>query len=210
MTSLAVLIPVKSSKVKSRLAGILSEDDRREFTRLLLSDVLGAFNRAGLIRHCYVVSSDHSILKLAAGLGAHLVEESGDSGVNSAVQKGLEETGFPESVLVVPSDLPLLRTSDIRHALKLRSSGLGVVIAPSKSFNGTNLLMFSGALKFRLSYDKDSFWNHIAAGARQGLSIGVCSGGGLMFDVDSPDDFRALARSRLPRRSVEFARRAFI
>lgn len=207
MISLAVLIPVKSTRVKSRLAAILSEDERREFARLMLSDVLGAFNRAGLIRHCYVVSSDQSALRQAAGLGARRLKESGDSGVNSAVERGLEETGFPESVLVVPSDLPLLRASDITHVLGLKSSGLGVIIAPSMSFDGTNLLMFPSGSKLRLSYDNDSFWNHVAAGARRRLSMGVCSERGLMFDVDSPDDFRALAHARVRRPSVEFARR---
>lgn len=207
MTPLTVLIPVKSSGIKSRLSGILSEAERKEFARLLLLDVLGAFRQAGLLRFCHVVSADEGTLALVAHAGAHPIHEQGDSGVNSAVNLGIRTTGRPESVLVVPSDLPLLGASDVEHLLALRSAGLDVVIAPSLAFDGTNALAFSGALGFPLSYDNDSFWNHTAAVARRGLSLGVCSNRGVMFDVDSPDDFRMLAKARVNRPSAVFARR---
>jgi 2-phospho-L-lactate guanylyltransferase len=207
LTPLAVLIPVKSSGIKSRLSGILSRAERKEFARLLLLDVLGAFRQAGLLKFCHVVSADEGILALVANAGAHPIREQGDSGVNSAVNFGIRATGRPRSVLVVPSDLPLLGASDVEHLLALRSAGLDVVIAPSLAFDGTNALAFSGTSGFPLSYDNDSFWNHTAAVARRGLSLGVCSNRGVMFDVDSPDDFRMLAKARVNRPSAVFARR---
>lgn len=207
MTSLAILIPVKSSGVKSRLSGLVSADQRREFAVLMLNDVLGIIRRAGLIDDCYVVSSDNRILTQGTRLGAQSIKEPGDRGVNSAVIRGIKETGGPDTVLVIPSDLPLLKASELRHLLAVKSSGVDVVMAPSKGFDGTNALAFSGASDFRLSYDSDSFWNHLAGAASDGASVCVCTEPGLMFDVDSFEDFRALARRHENSPSVRFAKR---
>lgn len=208
MTSLAVLVPVKSSRVKSRLAGILSEAQRRQFANLLLTDVLEVLKGAGLMSVTHVVSSDRAMLRLAERLGARGIPEQEDSGVNSAVTRGISATHTPENVLVLPSDLPLLGRSEIKEVIELKSGGVDVVIAPSSAFDGTNAFLFSPRNSFPLSYDNNSFWNHLAASARKRLSTAVCCQRGLMFDVDSPDDFQALARSRSDRPSAAFARRA--
>lgn len=206
MTSLAVLVPVKSSRVKSRLAGILSEYQRREFANLLLTDVLGALKEAGLLSVTHVISSDRAILRLAERLGAKGIPELQDSGVNSAVARGISEANR-ENVLVLPSDLPLLRRYEIQRVIELKSAGVDLVMAPSSAFDGTNALLFSPRNRFPLSYDNNSFWNHLAASARKSLSTAVCCQRGLMFDVDSPEDFHSLARSRSDRPSAVFARK---
>ena len=210
MTPLAVIIPVKHSQLKSRLSSVLSRTQREEFATLLLLDVLGAFRSAGLIESCHVVSSDEKVLRLASRLGAGIVRESADAGVNAAVTAGVNEAGRHCDILVVPSDLPLLRAADIRRILALRSSGLDVVIAPSLAFNGTNALAFSASSHPALSYDDNSFWNHLRASARRGLSVAVCSERTIMFDVDSPSDLRALARSRSTGRAAVFARKVML
>jgi len=206
MTDFAVLIPVKSSGAKSRLSPILSRAERRELESLLLSGVLEALGRAGLLSKTHVVSSDHEMLRLAARSGAGTVREARDDGVNAAVEAGVKALGRPPKVLVLPSDLPLLRASQLKHILSL-SELLQVVIAPSASFNGTNALVFPPRVGMTLSYDNDSFWNHIRAGALLGLSLGVVSNPGLTFDLDSPEDLRSLARSRSDAPPVAFARR---
>jgi 2-phospho-L-lactate guanylyltransferase len=115
----------------------------------------------------------------------------------------------PESrdVLVLPSDLPLLRASDIRKILTLKSKGLDVVLSPSQAFDGTNALLFPRGSPVRLSYDDNSFWAHLASAASHGLSVGVYAGTGVMFDVDSPEDLDALARTDINSKAAAFARR---
>ena len=207
MTPLAVLVPVKSSETKSRLAAVLSRKERREFTVLALSGVLGCIKDAGLIHSCHVISSDERFLGLAAQMGAGSIAEPRDEGVNAAVRRAVRELKGPETVLVLPSDLPLLKTSEIEHILSLKGGGLDVVVVPSRSFDGTNALVFSPRSGLPLRYDNNSFWNHLAGGARIGLSMGVSSETGLMFDVDSSGDLEVLARSRAGGAPVEFARR---
>ncbi len=205
MIPLAVLIPVKSLGTKSRLAGVLTKRERREFSEILIAEVLGALRSAGLLRRTYIVSSDVRALELAAEEGVGAIKEDADKGVNAAVLLGIRKLN-PGTVLVLPSDLPLLQGAEVRRMLRLKS-GLDVSIAPSMGFDGTNALAFSTKRSPDLSYDDDSFWNHIESCGRKGLSVGVASELGIMFDVDSPEDFKKLARTRFGRQSAAFARR---
>ena len=109
--------------------------------------------------------------------------------------------------MVVPSDLPLLAPNEVKTALALKHS-FDCVISPSRSFDGTNLLVFSGRAAPTLSYDSDSFWNHVSGAARKGLSLAVYCGEGILSDVDTPEDLRALSRAKRKTQSVEFAREA--
>jgi 2-phospho-L-lactate guanylyltransferase len=206
MSSLAVLIPVKGSGIKSRLSSALSGTERREFETILLCGVLEALEGADLLASTHVVSSDPKILRLASSMGAGAIREAKDRGVNAAVEAGISGAGRPRRVLVLPSDLPHLRAAEVGHLLSLGRS-LQVVIAPSSSFNGTNALLFPPAGGLALSYDDDSFWNHIRSAAQKGLSVGVATEPGLTFDVDSPEDLRRLSQSRSGGRAAEFARR---
>jgi 2-phospho-L-lactate/phosphoenolpyruvate guanylyltransferase len=198
---------VKSAGKKSRLSSILTEKEREEFGRLLLEEVLGTLRRAKLARETVVVSSDVEVLGSAMRWGALGVREDTDSGVNDAVTKGMAATSADE-FLVLPSDLPLLTPSDMSDLLALRGAGLDVVISPSAAFDGTNALLFGRGSRLPLSYDRDSFWNHLASAGALGLSTGVCCKEGLMVDIDSPADFRLLADSSSSRPPVKFARKA--
>ena len=207
MSSLAVLIPVKSSGAKSRLSKILSQSERREFVALLLSGLLAELSKARLLRATYVISSDEETLSRASREGATPIREAGDEGVNSAVTLGIESVNGATSYLVLPSDLPLATSSQIRHLLALGWSTGRAVIVPSLTFNGTNALFFAPSSGLELSYDDDSFWNHLESAGREGLRCAISTMTGLMFDVDSPADLENLARVRSERPSVRFARR---
>lgn len=182
--------------------------EREEFARLLLADLLRVVGSAGLLRSSYVVSPDADMLALASRIGSQTVEEPRDMGVNAAVARGLGVVPGAGSVLVIPADLPLLKRSELLHLVGSAADGRGLTIAPSKAFDGTNALMFPRSARLSLSYDRDSFWNHLSGAAREGLPVRVCTEPGLMFDVDAPGDFEELALSRSGRPSAEFARRA--
>jgi 2-phospho-L-lactate guanylyltransferase len=197
---------VKSSGAKSRLSPVLSREERQELESLLLAGVLGALKGAGLLGVTHVITSDPEVLRLATKSGAGTVQEVRDEGVNAAVETGVAALGRPLKVLILPSDLPFLHASHLRHILSL-SEVLQVVIAPSASFNGTNALVFPPSVGLPLSYDNDSFWNHLRATGRKGLSVGVASEPGLTFDLDSPEDLRRFARARVNTPAGAFARR---
>jgi 2-phospho-L-lactate guanylyltransferase len=208
LKGLRVLIPFKAAGPKSRLSTLLSPKQRRKFAQLLLLDVLGACSGAGLLDKCSVISSDRRALSLAEKSGASGLAEPSDKGVNSAVEWGVKIEKEIDEFMVLPSDLPLLRPSELRHALGLRLSGFGLVLSPSQSFDGTNLLIFSRRERIRLSYDSDSFWNHLKEAAKNAPRLAVFNGRGVLFDVDTPADFALLARQRTNSPSAAFARKA--
>ena len=197
---------MKSSGVKSRLSEVLSLSQRTELSELLLTNVLSVVRRANLLSQTYIVSSDRKMLGLAERLGARTVPENSDAGVNQAVLRGLKEADQEDDALVIPSDLPTLKPSDLKGVLSLKSAGLDVVVAPSRAFDGTNALMFPVSSRLPLRYDDNSFWKHMAGAASIGLSLGVCTRPGLMFDVDTPEDLSSLASFKDGGQAVRFAK----
>ncbi len=186
---------------------MLDLNQRRRLAQLMLADVLEVFRSAGLLPRCYVVSSDLEVLALVRRLGARTIAEPRDEGVNAAVGTGVRTLGRDRDFMVVPSDLPLLAPREVKTALTLKRC-FDCVISPSRPFDGTNLLVFSGRTAPALSYDSDSFWSHVGGAARMCLSLAVYCGEGVLSDVDTPEDLRALSRTRRRVPSAEYAKEA--
>lgn len=204
----AVLIPFKADRRKSRLSGILGPGQRRRLAELMLLDTLRAFRVADLLPRCYVITSDVRALALARRAGVQTIRESRDEGVNAAVWMGVRALGGQvRDFMVIPSDLPTLTADEVMHALALKHI-FGCVLSPSRSFDGTNLLIFSRKALPTLSYDSDSFWNHVRWAAMNGLSLAVYGGEGTMSDVDTPEDLRSLSLFSKGIPSVRYAREA--
>lgn len=182
----------------------MKPDQRRRLTELMLFDVLGVFSKAGLLSRCYVISSDGKVLALVRRLGAQTVAEPRDGGVNAAVEAGVRTLGREGDFMVVPSDIPFLAPKEVKTVLTLKRS-FDCVISPSRSFDGTNLFIFSGGSAPALSYDSDSFWNHVSGAARKGLSLAVYTGEGFLSDVDTSEDLCALSHTKGRNLSVQFA-----
>jgi 2-phospho-L-lactate guanylyltransferase len=202
----SVLVPFKANDGKSRLSPALSLTGRQTLSELMLLDVLKAVAGAGLVRQCFVVSSDMRALAIARKSGASSLVEPADRGVNAAVEWAMKSLEEEDRFMVVPSDLPLITSRELRNAERLGSM-FGCVISPSRSFDGTNLLVLSRKSGLPLQYDSDSFWNHVRGVARTGSTLAVYCGEGIVFDVDSVGDFRELAQARKNAHSAEFARK---
>jgi len=207
MKSPTVIIPFKAARKKSRLAGALGDSDRRRLSTLMLASVLSAVGRAGLSSGCLVVTSDRGAMAAAEKAGAGVVTEERDQGVNAAVSLGMARSRA-SMILVVPADLPLLTARDLKEALRLKSSGADVVVSPSRHMDGTNLLLMPSAAPIPLSYDRNSFWNHLGSAASSGFTAAVYTGPGTVLDIDTAEDLELLARSRGGGEPREFARRA--
>ncbi len=203
----AVVIPVKGENHKSRLAGVMDGQTREELARLLLVDLLSVIRRAGLLSSTFIVSSSEGMLATARYEGANALKEDRDRGFNSAVELAMRTREDSNEFLVLPSDLPLLKVEDLKRPLATKREGIDAVISPSRAFDGTNLLLYSRARIPGLSYDNDSFWNHVSSAARSNISLAVYGSVGIMMDLDSVADARSLLRSKKNCASLEFLRR---
>jgi 2-phospho-L-lactate/phosphoenolpyruvate guanylyltransferase len=194
--STAVVIPVKGASPKGRLSPLLSATQRRQLQVAMLEDTLQTLIRARMIGHSFVVSSDRQILEFVQRFGAMSIPEPQDAGVNAAVQRGLRATASYSRQLIIPADLPLLAEEDLRAGPMLAREGAQVVISPSETFDGTNMLLLTNGVELPLHYDDDSFRTHFAIASALRLRVAVYYSRGVGFDVDRPTDLHRFFRFR--------------
>ncbi len=193
--SIWAIVPVKPlRRGKSRLAGMLTEDQRTRLNRYLLQHTLDTLNEVPEIEHTLVVSRDPAALALTRELGGRTVLENGAPQFNIALKRAtaVAKLHGAHAVLILPADLPLVTADDIRQVIQRGSKPPVVVITPDRREDGTNALFVNPAGLLDYAYGPGSNRRHAeraaAAGAR--VEVFVCASIGL--DLDLPEDLQAL------------------
>ena len=189
MSNLWAVIPVKSFQdSKSRLSGVLSAEKRTELTRALFLHTLSVLKQIPEVAGYLVVSRDQAVCDMAEAEGAVSLLEPQPHNLNSAVASGTraaQEQGA-HSVLILPIDLPLLRTEDVEMVVALPDR---VVICPDYKYDGTNALLIRDIKTFEFKYGDESFTKHLAETARHGAVAQVVYADSIEFDLDTPADW---------------------
>lgn len=191
----SALIPVKGfTGAKQRLASLLSAAEREVLAEAMLRDVLGQVVLARGIEAVFVVTADTRVAQLASSLGARVVREHEERGETEAVALALaemKECGV-QAALVVPGDIPLLRSDDIEFVLEQVSSEISVsplaLVVPSHDRMGTNALLLFPPDVIQLRFGYDSFSYHLSEVAAKGLSSRVLENERIALDIDTPED----------------------
>jgi 2-phospho-L-lactate guanylyltransferase len=185
------IVPVKPfNQAKSRLAAVLSPQERETFSRGLLTHTLDVLAQVHEVERVLVVSRDTEALMLARAHGAHTVTESGAPELNRALTRATQAAvslGAP-AVLVLPIDLPLLAVDDVERVLALNGEAHSAVISPDRHENGTNALAVRPPLLFGYAFGPGSNRLHQARAAAAGAKVRICRLPGTALDVDEPDD----------------------
>ena len=188
---LVALLPAKRlAFAKSRLAGRLSEAERASLSLEMLRAVAKRLAACPDIAAWAVVSADEQALLIAAALGGEQVLEP-HSGLNVALDLGRHwalDMGA-ESLLVVPSDVPLISEGDVAGLVQ-RSEQAEVVIAPSND-GGTNALLLRPPAAIPFRFGRRSAAHHRFEAERAGLGVSFVHSPTLSFDVDTPADYAA-------------------
>ncbi len=209
MTTWAI-IPVKPLRYgKSRLAHILSPDERAELTTKMLHHTLRVLENVPAIYRTLVISRDPAALKLARQHGAFTYGEGDKQDLNLALARAAHIAAAREAsgILILPADLPLLSTDDVEMMLagvKTKASAykytngnqtLGyhpsrtVAICPDRNEDGTNALYVSPAVGFEFRYGDGSYDRHLREAERLGIPCRVVHAPGLKFDLDTEEDW---------------------
>jgi len=196
------LIPVRSfENGKSRLAGVLDRESRAGLVRSMLAQVMRSTLDSGVVERVLVVSPDPDVLDFARAFDRRIepIEQpSNQPGLNTAVTFGRDRAIAlgADRLLIMFADLPALTPDDVRL---LASNPTAVVIATDWHRTGTNgmLLRFDeeGARQFTFQYGPESGHLHAAEADRLGLRVATVVIDGLAIDLDTPEDFDALAAS---------------
>lgn len=172
------VIPIRTFRGMSRLAGVLSEHQRIALSRALAGRLLDAVEANGLPMIVVTTDSDVSIW---ASARATVVADPG-RGLDGAAATGVSLCAGPW--LVVHADLPLVDAGAIR-VLTDAAADTGVTLVPSPD-GGTTAIAASGPFPF--AFGPGSFHRHLAS-APEARVVTDCR---LAIDVDTPAQWQAL------------------
>ncbi len=189
-----ILVPVKNlSAAKRRLAAVLDQPARTELAQAMLHDVVATLAAWPRRPACALVTSDTFALELARQYDFEVIPDPANSGETGAIEMATRlcvSRGI-DSTLVIPADIPLIRTSELDEIFA-HAPAQGSVLAPAADGRGTNAAFRRPANLFPLRFGNDSFKPHLAAAHATGTPCQVLRLPGIALDVDNPGDLQQL------------------
>ncbi|MEM1587960.1 MAG: 2-phospho-L-lactate guanylyltransferase [Candidatus Bathyarchaeia archaeon] len=191
------IIPVKElSKSKTRLSLILNPKEREALSLIMLKDVLNALFSSKKIEKVIIVSSDSTVLNLYEKLGFKPLLETnkGDLNlaINEAIQFSLNEN--VQAVLIMPSDIPLVKTEDIDFLINNCDEKPSIIISPSKRMDGTNALLLHPPTILNVAYGENSFNIHVEKALKTKAQLKIIVLPRIALDIDIIEDLRDLIK----------------
>jgi 2-phospho-L-lactate guanylyltransferase len=190
----SALIPVKGLRnAKQRLSSLLDGAQREIFAESMCRHVLREVAQARGVIDAYVVTGDEKVAELARSFGAKIIRENAEAGETNAVDFARAELTSRgcQAVLIVPGDLPLIRSEDIEQLLSQVSQGVMApfaLLVPSHDRMGTNALLLAPPDIIGLRFGYDSFRYHMSRVTAQGLPLRIFENERIALDIDEPCD----------------------
>lgn len=179
-----VVVPVKRLAVaKSRLAA-LAGDRRADLALAFALDTVAAALATPSVARVVVVSDEPSARSGCAALGAVVVGDEPDAGLNPALRHGAAATEPGLGVAAVSADLPALTPQSLDLALGLAGEHAVSYVADAAG-TGTTLYAARHLADFDPGYGGGSAARHAAAGA---VALDAPGLERLRRDVDTPAD----------------------
>jgi 2-phospho-L-lactate/phosphoenolpyruvate guanylyltransferase len=195
--SLWAIVPVKPLKRgKSRLAGILTEEERTQLNQDLLEKTLKTLSELKELDQVLVVSRDAHALTIARNYGARTVQEDGQPHLNTALARAtvVAQLHATRGVLVLPADLPLLAAEDVLALIDRAIQAPVVVIAPDRHRKGTNALLMVPPGLIEYDFGEDSFERHCERARQAGARLEIVELPSLALDLDLPEDLEMVRK----------------
>jgi len=192
------IVPVKPlQRGKSRLAEVLTQDERLDLNRRLLVHTLDTLHNLPDIEHVLVISRDQAALSLAREHGARTVQEHGAPQLNVALTRAtiVASTYTTHGVLVLPADLPLITPEDVQTLLARAVDPPVVVIAPDRRRHGTNALLVCPVGLIDYEFGPHSFERHCERARLAGARLEICELPSLALDMDLPEDLELVSNT---------------
>ena len=189
--TLWAIVPVKPlRRGKSRLAGVLTEEERLGLNSQLLTHTVDTLREIPEIEHVLVVSRDQAALSLARAHGARTVQEKGAPELNVALTRAtiVAKRYATRGVLIIPSDLPMISKEDVYEMLDKVKDPPVVVVAPDRKKTGTNALLICPVGLIEYDYGPNSFERHCQHAREVGARLEICELPSLALDMDVPED----------------------
>jgi len=191
----ALLIPIKDpTHAKTRLAKLLSEEERRRLAWSMFEDISDAVCAARKPDRIVLVTSFKPAIEHANNHGWEvLIEESqiSESASVDWASRVLSESGF-DIVMRLPADIPLVRTEDIDELLSIGLDSPGALVVPSREGTGTNAIIRTPPTLFPSRFGPNSLALHKQEAARVGVKCLIVNNARIGLDIDEPADVEML------------------
>lgn len=191
------IVPVKPLRLgKSRLAGVLSDEERAVLNRMFLEQTLDILRSTPAVTQTLVVSRDPAALAIAREFGARTVLEDGTPNLNSALTRAtlLARNYATQGVLVLPADLPLLTRDDLLLFFEAVQPAPCLVITPDRHLDGTNALLMAPGGLVHYDFGPGSFHRHCALAQKVGARLEIVRNERIELDLDTPADLALLKK----------------
>jgi 2-phospho-L-lactate guanylyltransferase len=190
------LIPVKGFRnAKQRLSPLLGAAERELLAETMFRDVLAQVVVARGLSGTFVVTGNDKVAEIALSLGAEVIRERAENGETDAVDfaRGELRRGGREAVLIVPGDMPLVRSADIEQLLAqvpAEARPPFALLVPSHDRLGTNALLLAPPDIIKLRFGYDSFTFHMGQLSSKGLPLRFFENDRIALDIDEPKDLQ--------------------
>ena len=194
--TLWAIVPVKPlRRGKSRLAEVLSDEERLGLNSKLLTHTVDTLREIPEIEQVLVVSRDQAALSLARAHGARTVQEKGAPELNIALTRAtiVAKQYATRGVLIIPSDLPMISKEDVSAMLEMIKEPPVVVVAPDRKREGTNALLVCPVGLIEYDYGPHSFERHCESAKEAGVRLEICELPSLALDMDVPEDLELVS-----------------
>ena len=173
------VVPIRDFHGMTRLAPVLSSQERSSLARVLAERVVAATADAGL--RTLVVTASDDVWRWAVGRGLSVCDDPG-SGLSAAAVAGVA-CGGDKPWIVIHADLPLVTSAAVAGVAQAAINS--TIIVPSHD-GGTTVICGYG--RFPFSYGTGSFHRHLAAEPRAKVFVSPQ----LSVDIDTPEHLVSL------------------
>jgi 2-phospho-L-lactate guanylyltransferase len=197
---IVAIVPVKTvTQGKSRLASILSEEQRVTLIGQLLRRTLGVLLGCQQIHQTIVVTPDPRVMAWSKTAGATTLAEkpmlASEDHLNGALNQAaqLAQSSGAMGLLILPADLPFVTPDELACFLD-KGQSRQMVICPDRHEKGTNALLLTPPVPFTFQYGEQSYQKHLLEAKRRELTWCSFPLPGLTFDLDTVADWRDYQR----------------
>ena len=190
---IAAIIPVKTfSNAKTRLE--LSHIQKEDLCKIMLEEIVHTVSISPHIEKTIIVTKEERAIEIGEKHNAVIIKDEKEESVNNAValaDKYLLENNFDASI-VIPQDIPYIKTQDIDFILKYQAPPNFAIVVPSRRFDGTNALVRMPVDLMKTHYDEDSYKIHMSTAKEHTLNVALIFVKRIMWDVDNFEDLNFL------------------
>ena len=194
------LIPVKRFDVgKSRLRKVFTLQELVLLNISLFQSTFLKVKDSGQFAHILVVSRDDDALAWTKANHGESLHEEGEESLNSALAQGLDwiASQGAGSVLILPTDIPLLTVDDLFSLCAYQPEDPGMLIVPDHTQLGTNALLLTRPNLLKPQFGVNSFQAHCQQAERAHIHQTIYLNKHIQQDIDTPDDLALIQQSYL-------------